>query len=136
MSRKYIVTSEEAPDAIGPYSQAVLYGELLFVSGQIAFDPETDELVDGGIEEQTWRVMENLKAVLGEAGLTFEHVLRTTIYLSDMDDFDSVNEVYGQYYEDNPPARQTVEVSRLPRDVDIEIGLIAAAPKPKGDSEA
>jgi 2-iminobutanoate/2-iminopropanoate deaminase len=134
MSRKYIIESDEAPEAIGPYSQAVLYGELLFISGQIPIDPETGDLLDGDVEQQTTRVMENLEAVLNEAGLGFGHVLQTSMYLDDMDDYDAVNSIYAEYFGENPPARKAVEVSRLPKDVSIEISLIAAAPEPEETS--
>lgn len=135
MSTKVIVETDKAPKAIGPYSQAVGYNGLLFLSGQIAIDPETGELVDGEIEAQTARVMANLSAVLGASGLDFSHVIRSTIYLADMDDFEKVNEIYGRFFDENPPARATVEVSRLPKDVQVEVGMIAAAPEPKTDDD-
>jgi len=125
---KTIVSTPDAPAAIGPYSQAVAVGNLLFMSGQIALDPTTGEMVDGGTKAQAERVMKNLEAVLAAMGLTFEHLIRTTIYLKDMDDFAVVNEVYGQYFDDNPPARATVEVSRLPRNARVEIDGIAVIP--------
>jgi 2-iminobutanoate/2-iminopropanoate deaminase len=133
MSTKVIVETDKAPQAIGPYSQAVGYNGLLFLSGQIAIDPETDELVDGDIEAQTARVMANLSAVLGASGLDFSHVIRSTIYLDDMDNFEKVNAIYGRFFDENPPARATVEVSRLPKDVLVEIDMIAAAPEPKDE---
>lgn len=133
MSTKVIVETDKAPQAIGPYSQAVGYNGLLFLSGQIAIDPETGELVDGEVEAQTARAMANLSAVLGASGLDFSHVIRSTIYLADMDHFDKVNEIYGRFFDENPPARATVEVSRLPKDVLVEIDMIAAAPEPKDE---
>ncbi len=128
MATKTIVRTDNAPQAIGPYSQGVGFGNLFFFSGQIAIDPETGELIDGNIERQTRQVMANLESVLEAAGLDFDHVVRTTIYLADMDDFASVNEIYGGFFDDNPPARACVEVSRLPKDVAIEIDMIAAHP--------
>jgi 2-iminobutanoate/2-iminopropanoate deaminase len=125
---KTIVQTQQAPAAIGPYSQAVGFGGMFFLSGQIPMDPATGALVEGGIEAQTRRVMENLRAVLGGAGLDFSHVLRATIYLKNMSDFAAVNGVYGEYFDENPPARATIEVSRLPKDALVEIDMIAAAP--------
>lgn len=126
---KVIIDTPSAPSAIGPYSQAVIYGGLLFSSGQIALDPASGELIEGGVERQTRQVMENLKEVLAAAGLSFRHVLRTGIYLKNMSDFAVVNEIYGAFFDENPPARSTVEVSRLPKDVLVEIDMIAAAPQ-------
>ncbi|QDG54185.1 RidA family protein [Persicimonas caeni] len=131
MTTKVIVETDKAPKAIGPYSQAVGFNGLLFCSGQIAIDPETDEIIDGGVEAQTARVMANLSAVLDARGLDFSHVIRTTIYLKNMTDFDKVNDIYGRFFDSNPPARATVEVSRLPKDVLVEIDMIAAVPEPK-----
>ena len=128
MNKKYVVDTNRAPRAIGPYSQAVGYNGLLFVSGQIAIDPETGEVINGSVEVQTRRCMDNLQQVLMAAGLDFSHVLKTTIYLRNMNDFTLVNEVYALYFDHSPPARATVEVSRLPKDVTVEIDLIAAAP--------
>lgn len=122
---KEIIHTDSAPKAIGPYSQAVGYNGLVFLSGQIPLDPATGTLVEGGIEEQTVRVMENLKAVLAAAGAGFETVLKTTIFVKDLGDFAKVNEIYGRYFPSNPPARATVEVARLPRDVRVEIDAIA-----------
>lgn len=129
MAEKTIVRSDNAPEAIGPYSQGVGYGGLFFFSGQIAIDPETEELIEGDVVEQTRQVMDNLQAAVEAAGLEMAHVLRTTIFLSDMDDFSTVNEIYGEYFDDNPPARACVEVCRLPKDVAIEVDAIAAHPE-------
>ncbi|TXD33102.1 RidA family protein [Lujinxingia vulgaris] len=128
MTEKIIVRTENAPQAIGPYSQAVGYNGLYFVSGQIALDPATGELVEGGVEIQTRQVMANLEAVLAAAGLNFTHVLRATIFLKNMQDFQKVNAIYGAFFDENPPARACVEVSRLPKDVLVEIDVIAASP--------
>lgn len=122
---KEIISTELAPEAIGPYSQAVKYNGLIFCSGQIPLDPTTGELVQGGIKEQTVRVLENLRAVLAAAGTSFDKVLKTTIFVQDLNDFALVNEVYGRYFPVNPPARATVQAARLPRDVKVEIEAIA-----------
>lgn len=122
---KEIVNTPNAPAAIGPYSQAVRWNGLVYCSGQIPLDPATGQLVEGGIEEQTARVLDNLKAVLEQAGATLETVLKTTIFVQDMGDFGKVNEVYGRYFAVNPPARATVEAARLPRDVRVEIEAVA-----------
>ncbi len=125
MSKK-IINSKNAPAPIGPYSQAVQTGNLLFVSGQIAIDPSTGQLKTASIEEQAKQVMENLKAVLAEAGLNFSHIIKTTIFLTSMSDFDAVNKVYGSYFTDNFPARETVAVAGLPKNVNVEISVIAS----------
>ncbi len=122
---KRIITTENAPKAIGPYSQAVEANGLVFVSGQIALDPRTGTVVEGDIKAQAKRVMENGKAILAAAGCGMEKVVKTTIYLKSMGDFAAVNEVYGSYFPSNPPARATLEVSRLPKDVVVEIDFIA-----------
>ena len=119
------VKTTGAPQAIGPYSQAIKSGGLVFVSGQIPLDPETGMMIDGGIKEQTERVLTSLGAVLSAAGSSLANVLRTTVYLVDLGDFAEMNEVYGRFFGDCPPARSTVEVSRLPRDVRLEIDAIA-----------
>ena len=119
------VSSEQAPKAIGPYSQAIRAGDFLFLSGQIPLDPATGQLVPGDIAAQTRRVLENLRAVLAAAGLSLDAVVRTTIYLVDLGDFSVVNEVYGSHFSDPAPARATVQVSRLPRDARVEIDAIA-----------
>lgn len=124
---KKIITTKNAPAPIGPYNQAVLKGTMLFTSGQIALDPKTGELVLGDIKAETKLVMENLKAVLTEAGMTFEHVLKTSIFISDMKNFSAINEVYGTYFnEATAPARETVEVANLPKYVNVEISMIAS----------
>lgn len=120
------VASADAPKAIGPYSQAVRAGSLLFVSGQIPMDPTTGRLVDGDIAAQTHRVFENLRAILEAAGASLDHVVRATVYLADMDDFTVVNEVYGGYFSSPAPARATVQAARLPRDARVEIDVIAS----------
>ena len=125
MADKEIVSTDRAPTAIGPYSQAIRSGGLLFISGQIPIDPATGDVVAGTIEDQTRQVMENLKAILGAAGLGMERVVKTTIFLTDLDAFASVNAIYGRYFPANPPARATVEVSRLPKGVAVEIEAIA-----------
>ncbi len=124
---KKTISTKNAPAAIGPYSQATILNGFVFVSGQIPLDPATGELVEGGIAEQTARVMENLKAVLAAAGSSIEKVVKTTIYLKDLRDFAVVNDVYGRYFAADPPARATVEVARLPKDVRVEIDCIAEA---------
>ena len=123
---KTVIATDLAPKAIGPYSQAVVLNGLAFLSGQIPLDPATGQLVDGDVAAQTGRVLENLKAVLEAAGSSLDHVLKTTVFLSDMGDFPKLNEVYGRYFTANQPARSTVQVARLPRDVKVEIEVIAA----------
>lgn len=122
---KKIIRSEKAPAAIGPYSQAIQAGGLVFVSGQIPLDLE-GKIVEGGIEEQTVQVLENLKAVLAAAGLGLGEVVRTTVYLQDLKDFNAFNEIYGRYFPDRPPARACVEVSALPRGARVEVTAVAA----------
>ncbi|HXP89271.1 MAG TPA: RidA family protein [Bryobacteraceae bacterium] len=123
---KRIIATDRAPQAIGPYSQAVVYNGLAYLSGQIAFDPASGQLVSGGIVEQTDRVLQNLKAVLEACGSSLDRVLKTTVYLKDMTEFTAMNQVYGRYFAHEPPARATVEAARLPRDVRVEIDCIAA----------
>jgi 2-iminobutanoate/2-iminopropanoate deaminase len=120
------VSSDAAPEAIGPYSQAVRAGTLLFVSGQIPLDPATGALVDGDIAAQTHRVFANLRAILEAGGASFDHVVRTTVYLADMNDFAAMNEVYGTYFSSPAPARATIQAARLPKDARVEIDVIAA----------
>jgi 2-iminobutanoate/2-iminopropanoate deaminase len=123
---KKIITTSKAPAPIGPYSQAVLSGNTLYTSGQIAFNPETMQLVLDDIKTETKQVMENMKAVLQAAEMTFENVVKTSIFISDMDNFLQINEVYGSYLNDaTAPARETVQVARLPKDVNVEISMIA-----------
>lgn len=122
---KTIIYTEKAPAPIGPYSQAIRVNDTLFVSGQIALNPSTNELVSGNIELETHQVMKNIEAILQEAGLDFEHVVKCSIFLKDMNDFPIVNEAYGLYFEEDAPARETVQVSRLPKDVNVEISCIA-----------
>ncbi len=124
---KQIVSTEAAPAAIGPYSQAVKAGGMIFVSGQIPLDPATGQLVEGGIEPQTRRVMENLQAVLAAAGSSFGSVVRSTIYLIDLGEFAKVNEIYGSFFPREPPARATVQVAALPRGARVEIDVVAIA---------
>ena len=122
---KKIVSTDRAPKAIGPYSQAVVANGFVFVSGQIPLDPATGQIVAGGIAEQTAQVFENIKNVLAAAGSSLDQAVKTTVYLKDMGDFAPMNEVYARYFPANPPARATVEAARLPRDVRIEIDCIA-----------
>jgi len=122
---KQAVSSPDAPKAIGPYSQAVRAGQLLFASGQIPTDPATGAIVDGHVGAQTRRVFDNLNAVLTTANLSFADVVKTTVFLADMNDFAAMNEVYGKYFSEPYPARATVQVARLPKDARVEIDLIA-----------
>lgn len=124
---KTIVNSKNAPEPIGPYSHAVKAGGFLFVSGQVAKNAATGELITHEVKAETKQVMENVKAILTEAGLNFSHVVKTTIFLSDMGSFASVNEVYGSYFEKDFPARETVQVAKLPLGVNVEISVIAVA---------
>ncbi|MEX2231881.1 MAG: Rid family detoxifying hydrolase [Cyclobacteriaceae bacterium] len=121
-----VVYSPQAPEPIGPYSQGILAGNILFISGQIAIQKSSGNLITGNIEDETTQVMINLSEVLKAAGLTFKDVVKSTIFLKDLGNFPKVNEIYGQYFIENPPARETVEVSRLPKDVNAEISCIAA----------
>lgn len=123
---KTIINTNSAPSPIGPYSQAVQAGNFLFLSGQVCFDPATGQLNNTDIPTETHQVMHNLKAVLQEAGFSFANVVKTTIFLSDMSYFGEVNEVYGKYFEGDFPARETVAVKTLPRNVNVEISMIAA----------
>jgi 2-iminobutanoate/2-iminopropanoate deaminase len=119
-----IVDTPNAPRAIGPYSQAVRYGDLLFVSGMLGMDPKSGEFAGPDIEAQAIRVLENLKAVIEAAGMSLKSVLKSTVFMKDMNDFAKFNEIYGRYFKDAPPARETVQVARLPRDAAIEISVI------------
>jgi len=124
---KKIITTDKAPAPIGPYNQAVLLGDLLYTSGQIAIDPKTGELEIDDIESETTLVMENLKAILEAAGMTFENVIKSSIFVSDMQNFSKINEIYGRYFNvETAPARETVEVANLPKFVNVEISVIAA----------
>lgn len=122
---KTIVTSAQAPAPIGPYSQAVKAGNTLYISGQIPFDQLTGEMINENITEETHQVMKNLEAVLTAAGMNFSQVVKCSIFIKDMDQFSTINEAYGMYFKENPPARETVEVARLPKDVNVEISCIA-----------
>lgn len=124
--QKEIIATKMAPEAIGPYSQAVKFGNLLFLAGQIAIDPKTNQLMkDASIEDQTRLVLSNLKAVLEANGMTMDNALSTTVFLKDLNDFAKMNAVYAEFFKSAPPARATVEVARLPRDVKVEIAMIA-----------
>jgi len=119
------VATDRGPKAIGPYSQAIRANGLVFLSGQIPLDPKTQQLVEGDVAAQTERVLENLKGVVEAAGSSLQHVVKTTVFLADMNDFSAMNEVYARYFVNHPPARSTVEVSRLPKNARVEIDLIA-----------
>ena len=123
---KKIISTDHAPKAIGPYSQAVVMNGFAFLSGQIPLDPSTNQLIEGDIAAQTERVIQNLKAVLEACGSSLDQVVKTTVFLKDMGEFAKMNEVYGRYFSSNAPARATVEAARLPRDVRVEIDCIAA----------
>ncbi len=125
---KEIISTENAPGAIGPYSQAIKAGGMLFCSGQIPIDTATGEFVEGGVVEQTEQVLRNLKAVLEAAGAGIANVVKTTVFLADMNDFGAMNEVYAKYFGDDKPARATVQAARLPRDARVEIECIAVLP--------
>jgi 2-iminobutanoate/2-iminopropanoate deaminase len=125
---KTIIKTADAPDPVGPYNQAVKFGNIVFTSGQIAIDPNTNRLVENEIVKQTKQVIENLGAVLKASGSSYENVIKTTVFLKDMDDFIKMNEIYQTYFHSNSPARTTVEVSRLPKDVLIEIECVAEIP--------
>jgi 2-iminobutanoate/2-iminopropanoate deaminase len=124
---KEIISTEQGPKAIGPYSQAVRANGFIFISGQGALDPATGALVEGGIAQQTARALDNLKAIMEVAGSSLDHAVKVTVFLKDMNDFAAMNEVYARYFPKNRPARTTVEVARLPRDLRVEIDLIALA---------
>lgn len=124
---KEVISTDKGPKAIGPYSQAIKAGGFVFTAGQVAFDPATGQLVEGDVARQTARVLDNLKAIIEAAGSSLDRAVKTTVYLKDMNDFAPMNEVYARYFPKNPPARSTVEAARLPRDVRVEIDLIAVA---------
>ena len=128
---KKIISTSEAPAAIGPYSQAIRAGSTIYCSGQIPLDPKTGQIISGGIDAQTRRVLDNITALLKAEGLGFGNIVKTTIFLTNLGDFQTVNEVYGSYFKSQPPARSTVQVSALPKGANIEIEVIADA----GDSE-
>ena len=120
-----VIHTDNAPKAIGPYSQAVKAGHMLFVSGQVPFVPETMELVEGDVKAQTAQSLKNVQAILAEAGLDFSHVVKSTVFIKDMNEFAQINEVYAEFFGENKPARACVEVARLPKDVKVEIEVIA-----------
>lgn len=122
---KEIVRTDKAPLAIGPYSQAVKYGNLIFVSGTLGINPATGQLAEGGVENQARQSLENLNAILETAGSSFDKVLKATVFIKDMNDFPKINEIYGEYFTKDQPARSTVEVARLPKDALVEIEVIA-----------
>ena len=122
---KKVIRTDNAPAPIGPYNQAIQYGDMLFVSGQIAINPATGDLVQDDIQAETRMVMQNLEAVLAEAGMDFSNVIKSTIFLMDMGQFAQVNEVYGSYFTASPPARETVQVASLPKGVNVEISVVA-----------
>lgn len=121
---KEVISTDKAPKAIGPYSQAIRANGFIFTAGQIALDPATGKLVEGDVARQTARVLESLKAIIEAAGSSLERAVKATVYLKDMNDFGAMNEVYGRYFSTNPPARSTIEAPRLPRDVRVEIDLV------------
>ena len=122
---KKIINSDHAPKPVGPYSQAVRAGNTLYISGQVAIDPISNTIIKSNIEDETTQIMKNIENILKEAGLMFDNVVRTKIYLTNMNDFSAVNNVYGSYFKSNPPARTTIEVSGLPLGVNVEIDMIA-----------
>ena len=122
---KKIITTQNAPAPIGPYNQAVLVNGTLYISGQICIDPATGSLKNRDIQDETHQVMQNLKSILAEAGLSFDNVVKTTIFITDMNQFSEINEIYGKYFNGNFPARETVQVSALPKFVNVEISMIA-----------
>ena len=131
---KKIVSTTEAPAAVGPYSQAVRVGPMLFTAGQIPLDPQSGQIVSGNIAEQTRRVFDNLAAVLRAEGMDFSNIVKTTVFMTDLGDFQTMNEVYASYFKDQPPARSTVQVSALPKGAQVEIELVAVATKEGGKS--
>jgi 2-iminobutanoate/2-iminopropanoate deaminase len=124
---KDVISTDRGPKAIGPYSQAIRANGFVFVSGQVPFDPATGQIIEGDTARQTARVLDNLKAIAEAAGSSLDRAVKVGVFLKDMNDFQAMNEVYGRYFDKNPPARTTVEVARLPRDVRVEIDLIALA---------
>jgi 2-iminobutanoate/2-iminopropanoate deaminase len=128
---KQTISTDKGPKAIGPYSQAVVYGGLAYLSGQIAIDPATNKVIEGDISAQTERVLENVKAILEASGASLDSVLKTTVFLKDMNEFTTMNQIYERYFAANPPARSTVQAAKLPRDVSVEIDVIAAVTEPR-----
>jgi 2-iminobutanoate/2-iminopropanoate deaminase len=124
---KEVIATDKGPKAIGPYSQAIKANGFIFLSGQIPFDPATSQIIEGDVARQTARVLDNVKAIAEAAGSSLDRAVKATVFLKDMNDFAAMNEVYGKYFSVNPPARSTVEVARLPRDVRVEIELIVLA---------
>lgn len=124
---KEVISTDKGPKAIGPYSQAIRAGGFVFLSGQVAFDPATSQIIEGDVASQTARVLDNLTAIAEAAGTSLDKAVKATVYLKDMNEFAAMNEVYARYFTKNPPARATVEVARLPRDVRVEIELITLA---------
>ncbi len=131
---KKIISTNEAPGAIGPYSQGVRSGNFVFCSGQIALDPKSGQIVAGDVAVQTRRVMDNIAAILRAEGLTFDHIVKTTIFLTNLGDFQTVNDIYGSYFKEDPPARSTVQVAALPKNVDVEVEVIAVADSSTGQT--
>jgi 2-iminobutanoate/2-iminopropanoate deaminase len=131
---KKIISTDEAPGAIGPYSQGVRSGNFVFCSGQIALDPKSGQIVAGDVAVQTRRVMDNIAAILRAEGLTFDHIVKTTIFLTNLGDFQTVNDIYGSYFKEDPPARSTVQVAALPKNVDVEVEVIAVADSSTGQT--
>lgn len=125
---KKVIATENAPKALGPYSQGIVAGNLLFTAGQICIDPATGSFMNSSVEEEVNQIMKNLTAVAEAAGTALTHVVKTTIFVKDLNDYSTVNEVYGKYFEDNAPARSTVEVARLPADVRVEIDMVILIP--------
>jgi 2-iminobutanoate/2-iminopropanoate deaminase len=128
---KQTISTDKAPKALGAYSQAVVYGGLAYLSGQIPIDPASNNVIEGGISAQTERVLENIKAVLAACGASLDSVLKTTVYLKDIGDFMPMNQTYERYFPKNPPARSTVQAAKLPRDVGVEIDVIAFVTEPR-----
>lgn len=124
---KKIIRTEKAPQPVGPYSQAVIGGGLIFIAGQVGVDPQIGSMVEGGVPAQTDQILQNLGAVLEAAGSGFSKVLKTSVFLADMDDFTAMNEVYGRFFKDQPPVRTTIQAARLPMDALVEIDLVALA---------
>jgi 2-iminobutanoate/2-iminopropanoate deaminase len=124
---KKIITTNNAPAPIGPYNQAVLVNNTLYISGQVCIDPQTGNLKNRDIQDETHQVMQNLKSILGQAGMSFDNVVKTTIFITDMNQFSEINEIYGKYFNGDFPARETVQVSALPKFVNVEISMIAVA---------